>query len=89
MIDPKRLRGTEKGDDDEMGRAEVRTAMPGRVVRILVKVDSEVEKGDPVIVVEAMKMQNELRSPKDGVVREIRAAEGSNVNGGDILVVID
>lgn len=89
IIDPKRLRGA--GDDCENmdGLAEIKTAMPGKVVRILVETGADVSKGDGVIVVEAMKMQNELRSPKDGIVKTIRAAEGETVNAGEVLVVIE
>ena len=71
------------------GIAEIKTAMPGKVVRVLVEVGSEVEKGDGIVVVEAMKMQNELKSPKDGVVKEIKFVDGSTVNTGDILAVIE
>jgi biotin carboxyl carrier protein len=63
--------------------------MPGKVVRVLVEVGTEVKKGDGVLVVEAMKMQNEMKSPKDGVVKEFRAAEGQIANAGEILAVIE
>lgn len=89
MIDPKRLRGSATDDATFDGTAEIRTAMPGKVVRIITPVGTEVEKGDGVVVVEAMKMQNELKSPKDGVVKEVRFPEGTNVNSGDILAVIE
>ena len=89
LIDPRRLRGTGTGAADQDGTAEIRSAMPGKVVRLVVEAGSEVEKGDGVIVVEAMKMQNELKSPKQGIVMEIRVAEGSTVNAGDILAVIE
>jgi len=89
VIDPKRLRG-KKGDDvDASGKAEIKTAMPGKVVRIMVSVGDPVQKGDGVIVVEAMKMQNEMKSTKNGVIVEIKAAEGDTVGAGDILVVIE
>ena len=89
LIDPKRLRGSDGGDDQAFGRAEIKTAMPGKVVRILVSEGDAVQKGDGVIVVEAMKMQNEMKSPKDGLIAEIRAAEGDTVGAGDVLVVIE
>ena len=63
--------------------------MPGKVVRILVAEGDEVEKGKGVLVVEAMKMQNEIKSPKKGVVKKLSAAEGSAVNAGDVLAVIE
>ena len=89
IIDPKRLRGVKGDDADATGKAEIKTAMPGKVVRILVAEGDTVQKGDGVIVVEAMKMQNEMKSPKDGVVIEIRVAESDTVGAGDILVVIE
>ena len=89
LIDPKRLRGSATSTDATHGKAEVRTAMPGKIVRVLVSVGLEVQLGDGLIVVEAMKMQNELKSPKDGTVTDVRYAEGDTVNSGDILVVVE
>ena len=63
--------------------------MPGKVVRVLVETGATVQTGDGIIVVEAMKMQNEMKSPKDGTIKEIRFAEGATVNAGDVLVVIE
>ena len=89
VTDPKRLRGSTRDDHDHDGRAEIKTAMPGKVVRVLVEPGAQVGKGDGVIVVEAMKMQNEMKSPKDGIVREIHAKEGEAVNAGTVLVIIE
>lgn len=89
LIDPRRLRGSGGSDTAMDGRAEIRSAMPGKVVKILADEGAKTNKGDGIIVVEAMKMQNELRSPKDGVVREIRFTEGDTVAAGDVLAVID
>ncbi|MEP6947119.1 MAG: biotin/lipoyl-containing protein [Acidobacteriota bacterium] len=89
LTDPKRLRGSETDGASVHGMAEMRTAMPGKIVRVIAAVGDQVEKGDGIIVVEAMKMQNELRSPKDGIVKEIRFEEGSTVRTGDILAVIE
>ncbi len=63
--------------------------MPGRVVKILVTPGQEVSAGQGVIVVEAMKMENELKASGSGVVKEIRVREGAGVAGGDVLVVIE
>jgi len=63
--------------------------MPGRVVRVLVKERDLVESGQGVAVVEAMKMQNELKSPKQGTVQKILVAEGASVNAGDVLLVVE
>ena len=89
LIDPKRLRSGSIDHTHDHGIVELKTAMPGKVVRILAAVGATVEAGDGVIVVEAMKMQNELRSPKHGVVKEIRAEEGFTVNSGEVLAVIE
>jgi biotin carboxyl carrier protein len=63
--------------------------MPGKVVRVLVAAGTLVETGDALVVVEAMKMQNELKSPKAGTVIEVRAETGATVNAGDVLVVVE
>jgi biotin carboxyl carrier protein len=89
ISDPKRLRGTSAGNEDVEGIAEIKTAMPGKVVRVLVEQGTEVKTGDGIIVVEAMKMQNEMKSPKDGIIKEIRFPEGATVNAGDVLAIIE
>ncbi len=89
LTDPKRLRTSGVENEHGDGRAEIKSAMPGKVVRILVDKGAKVGKGDGIVVVEAMKMENELKSPKDGEVVEIRASEGETVNSGDVLVVIE
>jgi len=89
ISDPKRLRGSNAAGASADGVAEIKTAMPGKLVRVLTEVGAEINKGDAVLVVEAMKMQNEMKSPKDGVVKEIRFAEGATVNAGDVLAVIE
>jgi biotin carboxyl carrier protein len=63
--------------------------MPGKVVRVLVQVGAEVEAGQGVLVVEAMKMQNEMKSLQAGRVVSIRVAEGETVNAGDVLAVTE
>jgi biotin carboxyl carrier protein len=67
---------------------DVRTAMPGAVVRVLVGVGEAVAAGQPVIVVEAMKMENELRAPHAGVVTAIAVKAGEAVEAGALLVAI-
>jgi len=71
------------------GPAEVKSPMPGKVVRALVRVGDAVTLGQPVVVVEAMKMENELKSPRDGKVRELRATDGQAVESGQTLVVLE
>ena len=63
--------------------------MPGRVMRVLVAVGDRVTARQGVVVVEAMKMENELRTPMDGVVKEVRVAPGAAVESGAVLIVID
>ena len=73
------------GDD----AARIIAPMPGKVVRVLVEVGSQVEAGDGIIVVEAMKMQNEMKSPIAGTVIALNVQTGATVNGGDVLVIIE
>ncbi len=71
------------------GPAEVISSMPGRVVTLLVAEGDEVEEGQGVIVLEAMKMENELKTPKAGQVTAIRVQAGDSTEAGDTLVVIE
>ena len=89
LSDPKRLRSARAAHVGGGGRAEVLAPMPGKVVRVLVRRGQEVEAGQGLVVVEAMKMQNELKSPKAGAVSELRAAVGATVNAGEVLAVIE
>ena len=70
------------------GPQRIDAPMPGKVTRVLVKVGDEVQEGQGLVVVEAMKMENELRSPKAGKVTELHAVEGSTVESGAKLVVV-
>jgi biotin carboxyl carrier protein len=63
--------------------------MPGKVVRVLLAENTAVEAGQGILVVEAMKMQNEIKSPKKGVVQKIVATQGTTVNAGDVLAVVE
>jgi biotin carboxyl carrier protein len=69
------------------GRQEIAASMPGKVIRVLVALGDAVEEGQGLVVVEAMKMQNEMKSPKSGRVAEIRARTDATVGAGEILVV--
>jgi len=71
------------------GDGRVVAPMPGRVVKVLVTPGTAVEARQGVVVVEAMKMENELRAPRAGIVREVRVAEGVSVEAQTVLVVID
>jgi biotin carboxyl carrier protein len=73
----------------DTGPTPVRSPMPGKVVKVLVKVGEEVKSGQGVVVVEAMKMENELKAPRDGKVKQISAEEGRAVESGQTLVLIE
>ena len=71
------------------GRQQISAPMPGKVIRVLVNVGDSVDAGQGLIVVEAMKMQNEMKAARPGRVLEIRATAGGTVGAGDTLVVIE
>ena len=86
--DPRSLRTRRATAGTEAGPQKLTAAMPGKIVRILVKEKDEVKAGQGILVMEAMKMQNEMKSPKDGKVQKVLTTEGSTVNPGDTLAVI-
>ena len=87
VIDPKhRSRTAEQGAS---GRQQILSPMPGKVVRLMVATGDEVKHGQGVIVIEAMKMQNELKSPKDGIVSQVAVSEGQTVAASQALITID
>ena len=71
------------------GDKEIRAVMPGKVVALLVEVGHQVEQGQGVLVIEAMKMENEIKAPRTGTVQEIRVKPGQAVEAGELLAVID
>jgi biotin carboxyl carrier protein len=89
LRDPRSLRSRKGAGADEKGPKKLLAPMPGKVVRVLIGEQQAVEAGQSVLVVEAMKMQNEIKSPKKGTVQKIVAAEGTNVNAGDVLAIVD
>ncbi len=89
LVDPKRLSHTQASDALAHGHAAIVAPMPGRVVRVMVEIGARVEAGAGLVVVEAMKMQNEMKSPKAGTVIELNAGAGATVNAGDVLAVIE
>ncbi|MGB7023855.1 MAG: biotin/lipoyl-containing protein, partial [Candidatus Acidiferrales bacterium] len=70
------------------GHQQVVSSMPGKVVRVMVRAGDAVEAGQGLLVVEAMKMQNEIKSPKTGKIERVAAQEGQTVNAGEVLAVI-
>jgi biotin carboxyl carrier protein len=86
--DPRSLRGRSRAGDTH-GPKKITAPMPGKVVRVLVSEGEEVEPGHGIVVVEAMKMQNEIKSPKKGRVAKILVTGGTAVNAGDVLVIVE
>ena len=74
--------------DDGAGSGAVTVAMPGRVVKLLARAGDAVEKGQALLIVEAMKMENEIPAPIDGIVKEIAVSEGQTVEAGATLFVV-
>jgi biotin carboxyl carrier protein len=89
LRDPRSLRSRRAGIGDDKGPRELIASMPGKVVRVLLRENTSVEAGQGVLVVEAMKMQNEIKSPKKGIVQRIVAGEGVAVNAGDVLAIVE
>ena len=89
LRDPRSLRSRKSGAVDDSGPRKITAPMPGKVVRVLVREGDAVEAGAGVLVVEAMKMQNEIKSPKKGTVQKMLAAEGVAVNAGDVLAIVE
>ena len=87
IIDRKHRRASAEQNDE--GRRHLIAPMPGKVVRVLLNPGDEVNAGQGVVVVEAMKMQNEVKSPKAGRVVEVRVAEGATVNANQVLAVVE
>jgi len=74
---------------DEGGRKAIRTQMPGRIIKILVEPGQEVTEGQGLLILEAMKMQNEIKAPRDGVVIGLAVRENDSVEGNTLLVELE
>ena len=89
ILDERRLRMRRAGGKFTLeGPQRIDAPMPGKVTRVLVKAGDQVEEGQGLVVVEAMKMENELKSPKAGKVTELHAVEGEAVESGAKLAVV-
>jgi len=90
IVDPRTWRrDNRRGSSATSGSRTVTSAMPGRVVKVLAKPGDRVAERQPLVVVEAMKMENELRAPREAVVREVRVTAGASVEAGAILMVLE
>ena len=89
LDDPRSLRSRANADAGGAGTRSVTAPMPGRIVRILVRTGEIVEARQGLIVIEAMKMQNELKAPKAGTIARISVEAGATVQAGEVLLVIE
>ncbi len=87
--DPRSYRSRRRADSGTEGVKKITAPMPGKVVRILAPAGTEVESGQGVLVIEAMKMQNELKSPKKGIVKKLNVVEGAAVEAGQTLAEVE
>lgn len=87
--DIRSLRSRRGGAADANGPVPIKAPMPGRVARVLMAAGDAVEAQQGILVIEAMKMQNEMKSPKDGVVTAIHVAAGDTVHAGQVLAVVE
>lgn len=89
VVDPRSLRGRGAAGEGASGPRSVKAPMPGRVVRVLVQEGDAVDAMQGVVVIEAMKMQNELKSPKAGRISRIAAVVDTTVDAGQVLMVVE
>jgi biotin carboxyl carrier protein len=89
LRDPRSLRSRQRTARNDKGPVKILAPMPGRVVRVLITENHEVEAGQGLLVVEAMKMQNEIKSPKKGTLKKISVSPGAAVNPGDVLAIVE
>ncbi len=89
LRDPRSYRARKAAGAGVEGPKKLVSPMPGKVVRVLLPEGAEVKAGQGVVVVEAMKMQNELKSFKSGTVKQVLVAEGASVTAGEVLAIIE
>jgi biotin carboxyl carrier protein len=87
--DPRSLHNRKLAGADNAGPQKLIASMPGKVVRVLARAGEKIAADQGIVVVEAMKMQNEVRSPKDGTLKELLVREGANVTAGAVLAIIE
>jgi len=87
--DPRSLRTRKTGEAGLAGPKKLVSPMPGKIVRLLLGEGAEVHAGQGIVIVEAMKMQNEIKSPKDGIVKKVLTTEGATVNAGEALAIVE
>jgi biotin carboxyl carrier protein len=87
--DPRSFRNNQKSRAAAHGSQALTASMPGKVVRVLAREGDHIKAGQGIVIIEAMKMQNEIRSPRAGIVQKLAAREGANVNAGELLAVVE
>jgi biotin carboxyl carrier protein len=85
---PRELKRNRTGAAEAQGRQNVVAPMAGKIIRAMVNIGDHVQSGQGLMIVEAMKMQNEIRSPKSGKVERVAVIEGQTVNPGDVVAVV-
>ena len=89
VSDPRSLRTRKKTGLADSGEQKLTASMPGKVVRIIAAVGDQIKAGQGILVIEAMKMQNEVRSPKEGQLKKLLVRQGANVLAGEVLAIIE
>jgi biotin carboxyl carrier protein len=85
---PRELKKNRAAAAEAQGRQNILAPMAGKIARTLVQVGDQVQAGQGLVIVEAMKMQNEVRSPKSGTVERLGVVEGQTINPGDVVAVV-
>jgi len=89
LTDPRSWRSRHRDGGGGEGPQKLTASMPGKVARVLAKAGAKVQAGEGVLVIEAMKMQNEIRAPREGTIASIQVKEGQAVNAGEVVAIID
>jgi biotin carboxyl carrier protein len=89
LTDPRSWRSRHQDGGGEFGPQKLTASMPGKVVRVLASVGARVQAGQGVLVIEAMKMQNEVRAPREGTITSIQVRAGQAVAAGEVVAILD
>jgi len=77
-----------QGDEDTSGDSQITAPMPGKIVKVMVKPGQEVEQGETLVIVSAMKMESEYKAGKNGIVQEVLVKDEDTVDGGQIMIIL-
>lgn len=89
VSDARSLRSQKRAGLADSGEQKLTASMPGKVIRIIASVGDQITAGQGILIIEAMKMQNEVRSPKDGQLKKLLVHQGANVVAGEVLAIIE